>query len=98
MKLSVAPVARVQHAGELLYNAQAADEVLSLEQELHPLELLLFHDVLRLRSVQLYWQQLQGTGEIQDVQDEPHTTSKNGCRTPGPFYFLPSPGRTVRFP
>lgn len=30
MKLSVAPVARVQHAGELLYNAQAADEVLSL--------------------------------------------------------------------
>lgn len=30
MKLSVAPVVRVQHASELLYNAQASDEILSL--------------------------------------------------------------------
>ncbi|CAO2614079.1 hypothetical protein LEMLEM_LOCUS16395, partial [Lemmus lemmus] len=53
----------------------------SRKEELHPLKFFLFHDVLRLHGVQVSWDQLQGTGEIQDVQDEAHSISKDGCRT-----------------
>lgn len=58
MEFFLAPAAGVQHAGELLYNTQASDEVLPLQQGLHALELLLFHNLLRMHGVQVRGQQL----------------------------------------
>lgn len=58
MKFFLALAAGVQHAGELLYNTQASDEVLPLEQGFHALELLLFHNLLRMHGIQVRGKQL----------------------------------------
>lgn len=54
----LALVAGVQQAGDVLYNTQAPDEILPLQQGLHPLQLLLFHDGLRLHAVRVSREQL----------------------------------------
>lgn len=58
LKCSLAAVAGVQHAGDLLYNAQAPDEIFPLQQGLHPLQFLLLHDFLWLHAVQVNREQL----------------------------------------